>query len=412
MNISKFSAVLLIGGLSLNQQTLGNGFFGPSDGLTNEGVAGAGVAWDTTDISAANINPAIAPRLPNEVAFAMGAIFSDQKLDTSHSTLNNILTQFGGPALPPHTKSLKNKKWFTPIGIGGVNYRLKDKPFSLSFSWFGGGGLTKYKSSPISPVLQPTKRFENVAVLMPVTLGWRPTCDQSYGVSLVLGYANLRTNLALPSNPFQATKGANKRASAVGLGARIGGVWDLSKLLSVGLSVGSPVWFTKFHEYSDVLKHSVNIPWRITGGTAWHVLPSTDILLDVAGLFWNLEKATGNSVARGGLGWRNTVAVLTGFEHRFCNWKVRAGYQFSTVPVRKHQLLANGLNTIFPFIKHNLAAGVSVNMTETLTLDMNGVYGVKNKFRDPGTGSAGIFERNITMKGQFLAVLAGFIWKY
>lgn len=424
MDILKYTSFIVLGGLAVNQSAQGNGFLGVSAGFSNFGTAGAGLAGGTlsktyhnrtiTDASSLNINPALASEVPNQVSFSVGPNYQHQKLDTTRSTINQVV----GPGFPPHQHALKNKNQIFPSSFGGVTHRINDQIVIGSaltgFSWGGGGGFLRYKSNIISPALPLiSKSFNLAAMTVPLTIAFQPTPCQSYGFSMILAAAGLQTNAAKPTNPFVETSGHNHLRVAEGLGARIGGKWDLFPQLSAGATVSSPVYFTKFDNYKDVLPHRLEVPMQAGGGLTWHALPTTDVLVDVTGYFWKLSKITNKSPVHGGFGWRNTFALRTGINHQINDtWTARLGYQYSMTPVQKKFLFNQALSPSHVFVKNYITTGLKVDITPCLSLDGEVAYGFKTKLRDPGTGPLNGFTRNITMKTSNFYTLFGFTWKY
>ena len=370
----------------------GNGFLSPSDGVMNTGLGGAGLA-QPMDASGANINPALSVRLPNQLSFSSGFVYQNQYVNTYE--FSQLLH------LPPNTTPLQNKRKFFPIGLGGVNYHLQDD-LSISISWGGGGAFTKYGASPISSSLSTARNFDSLAVMMPVTVSWRPVNCVSYGASVILGYANLQTSLT--NNDFQETKGHNHLDNAVGIGAKLGVLWDISDLISVGSSITSPVVFTKFNKYSDVISKNFSTPLKTAGGVSFHLLSTTDILFDVEGFFWKTAPVVGNSPNNGGQGWRNTYALMTGISHRINPVSLRLGYQYSLSPVRKKYIVSNLLSPINDFAEHLITAGVSMAVSSFCSLSFDAMHAFQSKLSDPQT--------KISIKGSYDTFLLGLKWNY
>lgn len=429
MNIWKYNIINSLGiFLTINTPSLGNGFLGPYNSFSNAGVGGAGIAGGSisdvyqnrtiTDASSLNLNPALAAEVPNQGTFSAGLDYQNQRFDPSKSSINHILTTQGGPVLPPHRHSLKNKNQFFPSSFGGLTHRINDQVVTgatvTGFSWGGGGGFVRYRSNIISPALPPiSKSFNLAALTIPLTIAFQPTPCQSYGFSMILAAAGLQTNVAKPTNPFIETSGHNHLRIAEGLGARVGSKWDLFSQLSAGATISTPVYFTKFDSYTDVLPHRLEIPMQIGGGLTWHALSTTDVLIDITGYFWKLSKSTNKSPVHGGFGWRNTFDVRTGINHKINDiWTVRLGYQYSMTPVQKKFLFNQALSPSHVFIKNYITTGLKVDITPCLSLEGELAYGLKTKLRDPGAGPFNGFTRNITMEASCLFSLFGFTWKY
>ncbi len=395
--------------VTLNQPCLGNGFLAPFSGFSNQGVGGAGIAGGlVNNASSAQLNPALDAQLNDQFVFSAAPQYQKQQLNTSNSTLNTIV----GPGFPPNSHPLKNRTKFYPVGQGGVTKRIGEK-IVIGTSWGGGGGYVRYRHNPISPSIPHNNSFNLGALLLPLTVAVQPAPDQSYGISLIVGLAGLKTNVTLPTNPFQETNGHNHLKFAAGLGVRIGGKWDIGSQVSTGLTVSSPVYFTKFNKYKDILPYRIEAPMQVGGGLTWHLCPTTDILTDVVGYFWKLSKIARKTPAQGGFGLRNTFIVSTGINHQIDkDWTVQLGYKYSMTPIRKRFLYENNFNGAHAFVKNNVTAGLKYNLSSTMILGADVSYGFETKLRDSGNGALGSFSRNITVKASDIFGLIGIIWNY
>jgi hypothetical protein len=188
-----------------------NGALPLSAGANNTGLAGAGIA-EPLEATGNNINPALVVRLQNEVSVFPGIGYINQKVDTSHAHLTD------GTPLPPQGEALRNRDKFTPIALAGATYHLQSD-FSLGISLSGGGGSTRYNSSPISPAIKGGSNYESIIALVPISMSWRPVPRQSYGLSLIVGGSVLKTNLNLPNG--ETSRGRNKSDAVYGVGGRI-----------------------------------------------------------------------------------------------------------------------------------------------------------------------------------------------
>lgn len=399
----KISLIGITANLSISHVSYADGSLPPCNGINNCGLGGAGLA-QPLDPSGGNLNPALLVRLQNALSFSAGIVHQDQKVDTSHAHLT------AETPLPPQPRPLKNKFSNFLAALGGINYHLNPN-WSIGASTTGCDGPVKYKSSPISPVLKTSTKFVSQAVILPFSLSWQPAAQQSYGISFILAGASLRTNEALPNG--KETKGHYKRNNVLGVGARIGGLWDVSSLLSLGTAVSTPVIFQKFRKYHDLIKYRPALPMTIGAGTSWHICPNIDILADFTEYLWREIKITGRPTRKRGQGWKNSYALMFGVNSRLTEeWTTRIGYAFNSVPIPRSEVFFSAFNTANAVIKNTVTAGVSYKISPALSFDVNGLYGLKNKIRDNGKGFLNGLAKGMTISGSQASVLLGITWNY
>lgn len=380
-----------------------NGALPLSAGGNNTGLAGAGIA-EPLEVTGNNINPALLVRLKNQVSAFPGVAHINQKVDTSHAHLTE------GTPLPSQEGALRNKAEFIPLALMGVTYHMQPD-FSIGISLSGGGGHTKYNSSPVSPAIKTGTKYESDVMLVPLSMSWRPSPNQSYGLSLIVGRSSLKTNLNLPNG--RASRGKNKSDAAYGLGGRIGSLWDIVSFLSVGATFTTPIYFQKYHKYKDLETHRFVVPMRAGLGTSWHLTSSADLVADVEGYFWNKVRGSGNSPAKGGLGWKNTFAIMTGINHYInTDWTLRLGYSYNKIPIPDENVFFSAFAPATALIKDSIASGLSYKVSQSLSLNMNAIYGFKNKITDKGKGVLNGSAKNTTLSAETFTAFVGVNYLY
>lgn len=380
-----------------------NGALPLSAGGNNAGLAGAGIA-EPLEATGNNINPALLVRLKNQVSVFPGVAHINQKVNTSHTHLTE------GTPLPPQSAALKNKAEFTPLALIGVTYHMPPD-FSIGISLSGGGGHTKYNSSPFSPAIKTGTKYESDVMLVPLSMSWTPSPSQSYGLSLIIGRSSLKTNLNLPNG--RASRGNNKSDAIYGLGGRMGSLWDIVSFLSVGATFTTPIYFQKYHKYKDLVTHRFVIPMRVGLGTSWHLTSSTDLVADVEGYFWNRVRGSGSSPAKGGLGWKNTFAIMTGINHCIdTDWTLRLGYSYNKIPIPHDNVFFSSFAPATALIKNSIASGLSYKVSQSLSFNVNAIYGFKNKITDNGKGVLNGRAKNTTLSSEIFLALVGVNYLY
>lgn len=383
---------------------LANGFLPYCWGAKMCQMGGAGVAARFLDSTAGNVNPALMAYVGRDLSLDPLVVFQKEHIDSSHTKLTE------GTPLPPYTHNIANTKKTYVAGYSGFNYPINPEWF-VGFSTGGGGNQAKYKKSIVSPALGAPRKLETMAGLLSQTIAFQPTCDQSYGLALILGYLQMKNNLTqFPSG--LPTKGAGKRDWGFGIGARIGGQWNANQFLSFGLAASTPVFFQKLKKYDDVLKHHAQIPAIVTGGLVWHARKDTDLLFDLEGLFWNATPAMGTKPPSG-QGWRNVLVFKFGVQHAVMpDLKLRAGYNWGQTPIRSNAVLFNALNEVITVSEHIITLGFTHDITKTMSFDLGGAYLFNNTLKDNGKGPAGLAAKGLTVQASAIMVSLGFTLKY
>ncbi|MBI3453967.1 MAG: hypothetical protein HY057_14260 [Rhodospirillales bacterium] len=298
------AAVALLSAGTAGPASATNGYLSICIGAYNCGMGGAGVALPT-DSSNAGLNPALMARLGGE-AFLSPAFFHPVRtMDVRGNTGVNISGK--------QTSRVEN---FVE-GAAGLNF-APTAAVTLGASLYGSGGMmTKYDRSRTAAGAGGNYDNEvryRLGNLVPA-LTWKPDNSSAYGVGLIIGYSDFKTNFAtLPS--FAQTRGRNEVDSAYGAGVRIGGLWDFGSAISAGATVASPVWFETFEKYRDVFLGPLNTPANGTIGIAWHATEDLDIVADVRYIAWQTVRAIGQAPGEGGFGWKNTPVFMLGGQYR------------------------------------------------------------------------------------------------
>jgi len=408
-NTSNFSHFLLISTLTILSESvfshplMANGALPYCFGSKMCQMGGAGVAIPLDSLSG-NVNPALMANVGNQAGLDPIIVFQREKIDSSRTQLTN------GTPLPAQTGPITNRIKTYGGGYLGFNYVLNPE-WSVGISTAGGGTNARYKESFISPALSAPRKLETMAALSSQILTYKPSCDQAYGVSLIAGYLQMKNNLTLfPSGAV--TKGSNRTDHAWGIGARVGGQWNLSQFLSLGAAASSPTYFQKLKKYNDVIKRPPQLPAIVTGGIALHVLEDTDVLFDLEGLFWKESPFTGKKPPVG-QGWRNVLVFKFGVQHKIISdLQVRLGYNHARTPIRSKYVLFNALDEVIALNEHLISTGFTYNFTPTFSFDLGGTIQFNKTITDNGNGPAGPAAKGLSVKARALMLNLGFNIKY
>jgi len=402
-NLQTFSALTLISLTLPSHQVLANGALPYCMGAKMCQMGGAGVAIPL-DSTSGNVNPALMANVGRDAALDPIVVFQRESVDSSKANLT------AGTPLPPYSGPQYNRKKAYAAAYSGFNYELNPK-WTVGFSTAGGGNNARYRRSIISPALSAPRRLESMAALISQVLAYKPTCDQSYGLSLMLGYIQLKNNLTqFPSGIV--TKGAGRTDWGLGIGARLGGQWDVNQWLSLGAAVSTPTFFQKLKKYDDVLKHAPRLPAIATGGLAWHMGPCTDFLFDLEGLFWKESPFTGKRPPIG-QGWRNVLVFKFGLQHKVNpDLQLRLGYNFGRTPVPSKAVLFNALDEVITVTEHIISSGFTYDVTKAITFDLGCAWMFNKKLTDNGKGPAGFAAKGLKVQAKGFVLTLGTNLKY
>ncbi|MBA3814001.1 MAG: outer membrane protein transport protein [Alphaproteobacteria bacterium] len=366
-------------------------------------MGGAGVAIPL-DSTSGNVNPALMANVGRDAALDPLVVFQKEHVDTSRTQLTK------GTPLPPRTGPVTNRIKAYGAAYSGFNYDINPE-WSLGISTAGGGNNARYNRSIVSPGLSAPRKLESMAALASQILAYKPGCDQAYGLSLIVGYLQMKNNLTqFPSGIV--TKGNDRTDHVWGIGGRIGGQWNVSQFLSLGAAASTPTFFQKLKKYSDVIKHSPRLPAIVTGGIALHVRNDTDVLFDLEGLFWKASPFTGKKPPIG-QGWRNALVFKFGVQHKVIpDVQVRLGYNYGRTPVRKKYVLFNALDEVITINEHVLSTGFTYDLNPAMSFDLGGAILFNKKITDNGKGPAGLAAKGLRVEARALMVSLGFNLKY
>jgi long-chain fatty acid transport protein len=367
-----------------------NGFIPHYVGI--EGIMGGAGTAQPLDATSVIANPAGQTKLFNHFLFNFGFIYQKQSVHTKNAMIGN-----------PYHPNQNNQIKYVPTGTIGFNYRFNDR-WTLGFASTGGGGFVKYKHSVTNPDFQNppggdfNKQVVNSVILSAITLGYAPDACQGYGISLLIGHSTFKADLQMPDGT--EVKGHLKRDRSIGMGTRIGGIWDLTNYLTLGISAATPVYGTLHHKYKQLYKKKFQIPGTARVGLTWHVTPRIHWSIDFKELFYGNSKWV-----KDGQGWNNQIIFLTGVLYDITDdLTLGLGYNHARVPFTNEKVLFNALS--IPLDKHHYSGGFRWKIPSTKTeFFLIGYYIPKTSVTDngkkfPGRISQGVELRNFSWGGE------------
>lgn len=365
-------------------------------------LAGAGTALpiEPTNVDA---NPAVLTRLDTQVSAYMANYFQHQSLDTSNTHTPPVFIT--GNPIGKQVNRLKN----APGGTFGVNYVLNHK-WAMGLGTSGGSSMVKYNAPTLNPAFlnfpaNYNNQLVNTVVLLNPTVSYAHGPCDTYGFSLIVGYQTLKTNLAVPGQvpPFPQTSGGLRKDSATGIGARIGGLWDLNKNLSLGASASTPVKFKKFNKYKDALPRSFDIPAIFRAGLAFHA-GNTDYLFDIKQIYFAKVRSLGDS-----LGWKNSTILMLGIQHKLAQCLILSGgYSYGNSPVRSNNVMINGL--IVPIARQHFTLGARYKFLKHWELSAGASFSPNVQMVDDGTGIMSTVARGAVLKSREVGAILGVVY--
>ena len=372
----------------------GNGFL-PIGSGRNLDLGGAGAALPL-DASSTNTNPALAARVSNSFYILAGPEIYKRSVDTRQATASN------------YTYKQRNRMTAAPAANIGYNYHFcQDWTFNVATDRAYTGAHFE-NSLYDQTVSGRDDRQDYYLVSAAPGIAWSPNSCQAYGVSVVFAESFFRSNgLTAASTP---TTGNDRWDSAFGAGFKVGGLWDVSPCVTLGLAYTSPIWFENFGKYRDLFNHAVNTPPIVDVGVVWHFNCNTLLSFDVKGIFWKDQKATGESVRRGGLNWKNQTIFALGLQHTQDCWTGRIGINYGKSPHTQKDLYRSVLMPAEG--KATLCGGLTYHYRPDLELDIHFQHRFNDKLTENGKGSGGAAVRGTKLEGSSSYVAIGINWLF
>ncbi len=374
MSYQRFLCAAAAAGLvamACDQAMATNGYQLIGIGQYQMGMAGAVVAAPGDPMTAIT-NPAGLAWLQPQAAFSMEGFFPNREANFGAGTIGSHSNLYGVPALG----------WLAPafgphLYFGGGFYGTSGMGVNYQQSNYFGGSLESY--SNIS--------FANVAP----ALAWKPAKNWSVGFALNLAYETASFQQTVDTGNTVSGLNLANSTSAFGIGATIGGMYELNKYITFGLSYRSPIIFTPLTyqaSYESLASQGgpnggpgqysthLNYPQQVAFGVAFH--PTSRWTISLEGQYINWHETMNNMNIYGPwngtsyvslpLHWHDQWVANFGTQYRITKWlTVRGGYCYGSNPIGSQDLAAN---LILPAIMTNhitLGATEQLGMGWTIT---------------------------------------------
>jgi long-chain fatty acid transport protein len=277
-------------------------------GVKNAAMGGASIALPLDAVAAAN-NPA-------GMAFVPATANLNLQLFKGQSSSDFLLPG----------NHLENRDT-TSIPEGGINGRL-GPTMTVGLSLAGQGAGADYRQ-PLLPVpgAANAKSSLKVAEFIP-SLAWTPTPNLAIGAALNLAYETFEAQgvlVATPGGPVQLP--AHGSQSATGAGLRLGVLWKITPVLSLGANLKTKTKMGRLKGYEDDLLASadgrIDIPGQYGVGVVWNASEQLTIAADYLRVQYRGMKLMQDP---SGFYWRDQPIYRLGASYAVSEaWTLRAG---------------------------------------------------------------------------------------
>lgn len=251
----------------------------------------------------------------------------------------------------------------------GANYLLSPD-WTLGLTVYGNGGMdTDYPGGeipaghcgPAAPASNLLCGQGNLGVNL-TQLVIAPTVTYKITPTLSVGFApelavqwfkayGLQAFEPLSVSPAHVTN--NPFSYSEGGGFRIGGMWEVTERLNLGLTYQSPLWMSSFSGYRGLFAGggSFDIPQNVGAGLAYRITPKLLFAFDYEWINYNgvnsiglpsTQRAPLGSPDGPGFGWQNINIFKIGFEYTPISTLIlRAGYNHGDNPILARDVTFN-----------------------------------------------------------------------
>lgn len=305
-----------------------NGYFSQAHGVQSKGMVGVGTAGGSGPL-ALMANPAAGTKVGRAAEGCISIFMPDRDVSFSGGGLG--------------TRKVESNNSAFPIPCAGVNVPLDEKS-SIGIVLTGNGGMNTEYDFPIfggsSPVgVDMAQMFIGVnyahEVADGLSLGIMPTlAGQTFSAQGLEGFAGMS------ANPGSLTNRGHDYSWGGGL--RLGAMWDINPMVTVGASYQTRMLMSKFNKYSGLFAEQgdFDIPPAARIGVAVRPVEDWTVHADWERIFYSEVASIGNKGGNAsplgsdlgpGFGWQDMDIWRLGVE-----WKttpdltLRAGYSHAS----------------------------------------------------------------------------------
>lgn len=406
---------------SINISQASNGYMPVGSGAQSKGMAGAGIAHNSTVLGGVN-NPALLVHIGNQYEIAVSVMYPPRGFTAYPHTP-------AGPYPVVTPGDYKSDGNFFPSPAFAYN-RMLDDISSIGFSITGSGMATEYNQPIFDYFHQPGDSDFFIATapagveLMQFSFGvpysLRFNEKHSIGITLMLNVQAFEARGGEPFRKFSIHPGYvtnNGRSRSTGLGIRVGWLGRLTDQLSLGASYQPRSDMSKFAEYKGLFAEEgdFDIPQIVQLGLSYRLTPALSLVADFQYIGYgdikslanpNNEPITnnpptyflGNTTGIGG-GWQDAEIFKLGMEWQYNDkLALRAGYSESSSIIPETQML---INIVAPVVNdQHFTMGASYHLDSESQLNFSLLHAPKvtTTGYNPNTGGEAGQQGSIYME--------------
>jgi len=298
-----------------------NGYYTHGIGTHNKAMAGAGTASPTQAIDAST-NPAAGILVGDTLDVGLALFIPERSYTTGDSLVNG---NFGAFTLGGGKVDSGNEKHLIPYL---AKTWLIDENNAITGLMYGRGGMnTDYSDGtatfdPDGPGPAPVMTLDGTYGAGPtgvnlaqgfLEVAWSWKCDTfALGVSPMLAVQAFDIDgvgsFAPYTKTFAASGGTqmpqdltnNGHDMSWGLGVRVGGIWQVSEVVSLAASYQTEIDMKEFDDYSDLFAEGgdFDIPASLRAGISFAATQNLNLHVDVEHTWFSDVSSVGNELAR------------------------------------------------------------------------------------------------------------------
>lgn len=293
----------------------------------------------------------------------------------------------GGMVIGANDKTVSSDRGGSPIPAFGAIIPVNDR-INFGIGAYGLCGMgVDYASNLYGGITYTSYSMLRFAP----GLSYKINDKLSVGGTLHVMYATMSFNAA---GGFGQQPHMN--AESYGFGGTLGVLYKPLDLLQVGLAYETKSYFQDFtfNTASGKDKLEFNQPQNATLGFGIRPTPALLVGVDLQWIRWsetNGKNLPGFSLNNSGampwdMDWENQLVYKFGVQYTVNpTLNLRAGYNYGKMPLNANRAFEN---IAFPAIaEHHFTAGVGINLTKHVTLNLGGMYAPQAKLTGSNAGS-------------------------
>lgn len=367
-----------------------NGYFNHGMGTKNKAMGGAGIALPDEAMAIVN-NPAVATRVSGRSEIGLAFFKPRSNYASGPSTLNG---QDGSFTIGPQAIDAETQVMMVPYW-SRVWEMDSDSAFGTALYMRSGintrytGGTATFDpdgDGPMGIVTQPGTFGDGDAswrlfqTMLDLSYAKDIGDDLSWGIAAVLATQRFKAeglaNFAPLTETYADSGGTtmpenlsgNGNDHSYGAGLKMGLHWQWTPKVSVGLMLQTPIYMTRFSDYSDLFPGGgdFDIPANIKLGLSWRIWDPVVFSVDIDHIFYSKIDALGNSLQEmqmncptagqdgtdlssclggsngGGLGWDDVTVYKFGLHWKITDkWTFLGGFSVTNQPIPIEEITNN-----------------------------------------------------------------------